>query len=141
MIQESTTEISTIELALQGLERGEEEGTHLIDADFCLHVLQALLDDADEGSRGNQSTIDVGLADVTLYAKRERWVGEPCRGDGGWQQHALPHDHISLWCNLIRRSANYSQGAALGLSTVLRVKGASMIPSRTGIVLWEWRQF
>lgn len=71
-IQESTTEISTIELALQGLERGGEEGTHLIDADFCLHVLQALLDDADEGSRGNQSTIDVGLADVTLYAERER---------------------------------------------------------------------
>lgn len=46
--------------------------SHLIDADFSLDVLQALLDDADEGSRGNQSTIDVGLADVTLYTKRER---------------------------------------------------------------------
>lgn len=43
--------------------------SHLIDADFSLHVLQALLNDADEGSRGNQSTIDVGLADVTLYTK------------------------------------------------------------------------
>lgn len=46
--------------------------SHLIDADFGLDVLQALLDDADEGSRGNQSTIDVGLADVTLYTERER---------------------------------------------------------------------
>lgn len=45
--------------------------SHLIDADFGLDVLQALLDDADEGSRGNQSTIDVGLTDVTLYAKRK----------------------------------------------------------------------
>lgn len=51
--------------------------SHLIDADFSLNVLQALLDDADEGSRGNQSTIDVGLADVTFYTKRKRWVGEP----------------------------------------------------------------
>lgn len=46
--------------------------SHLIDADFSLDVLQALLDDADEGSRGNQSTIDVGLADVTLYTKCKR---------------------------------------------------------------------
>lgn len=46
--------------------------SHLIDADFGLDVLQALLDDADEGSRGNQSTIDVGLADVTLYTKGKR---------------------------------------------------------------------
>lgn len=43
--------------------------SHLIYADFSLHVLQALLDDADQGSRGNQSTIDVGLANVALYAK------------------------------------------------------------------------
>lgn len=46
--------------------------SHLIDADFSLYVLQALLDDADEGSRGNQSTIDVGLADVTLYTECKR---------------------------------------------------------------------
>lgn len=44
----------------------------LIDADFSLHVLQALLDDGDEGSRGHQGSIDVGLADMTLYAKGER---------------------------------------------------------------------
>lgn len=43
----------------------------LIDADFSLHILQALLDDGDEGSRGNQGSIDVGLADVALYAKGE----------------------------------------------------------------------
>lgn len=53
----------------------------LIDADFSLHVLQALLDDGDEGSRGHQGSIDIGLADVALYAKGERWVGE------AWRRH------------------------------------------------------
>ncbi len=53
---------------------------NLIDADFSLHILQAFLDDGDEGSRGHQSAVDVGLADVALYAKGERWVGEACRG-------------------------------------------------------------
>lgn len=48
----------------------------LIDADFSLHVLQPLLDDGDEGSRGHQSSINVGLADVAFYAKGERRVGE-----------------------------------------------------------------
>lgn len=47
-------------------------GTDLIDADFSLHILQALLDDTDEGSRGHQSSVDVGLADVRLYAKGKR---------------------------------------------------------------------
>lgn len=51
----------------------------LIDADFSLHVLQALLDDGDEGSRGHQSSINVGLADVALYAKGECRVGEAWR--------------------------------------------------------------
>lgn len=45
--------------------------THLIDADFGLYILQTLLNDADEGSRGHQSTVDVGLADVALYTKGE----------------------------------------------------------------------
>lgn len=44
----------------------------LIDADFSLHILQTLLDDGDEGSRGHQGSIDVGLTDVALYAKGER---------------------------------------------------------------------
>lgn len=70
--------------------------SHLIDADFSLDVLQALLDDADEGSRGNQSTIDVGLADVTLYTKCKRWVGEPWRGG----QRA---DRDSEWEDEMRR--------------------------------------
>lgn len=43
----------------------------LVDADFSLHILQTLLDDGDEGSRGHQGSIDVGLADVALYAKGE----------------------------------------------------------------------
>lgn len=43
----------------------------LVDANFSLHILQTLLDDGDEGSRGHQGSIDVGLADVTLYAKGE----------------------------------------------------------------------
>jgi len=46
--------------------------SHLIDADFCLHILQTLLNNADEGSRGNQSTVDVGLTDVALYTKGKR---------------------------------------------------------------------
>lgn len=45
--------------------------TDLVDADFSLHILQALLNDGDEGSRGHQRSIDVGLADVALYAKGE----------------------------------------------------------------------
>lgn len=44
---------------------------NLIDADFRLHILQALLYNGDEGSRGHQGSIDVGLADVALYAKGE----------------------------------------------------------------------
>lgn len=48
----------------------------LIDADFSLHILQALLDDRDEGSRGHQGSIDVRLANVALYAKGECRVGE-----------------------------------------------------------------
>lgn len=43
----------------------------LIYADFSLYVLQALLDDGDEGCRGNQGSIDVGLADVAFYTKGE----------------------------------------------------------------------
>lgn len=43
----------------------------LVDADFSLHVLQALLDDGDEGGRRDQGSIDVGLTDVALYAKGE----------------------------------------------------------------------
>ena len=46
--------------------------TDLVDADFGLHILQALLDDGDERCRGHQGSIDVGLADVALYAKRKR---------------------------------------------------------------------
>lgn len=45
--------------------------TDLIDADFSFHVLQALLNDGDESSRGHQCPVDVGLADVALYAKGE----------------------------------------------------------------------
>lgn len=55
----------------------------LVDADFRLHVLQPLLDDRDEGSRGHQSSIDVGLADVAFYAKGERRVGE------AWKQVSI----------------------------------------------------
>lgn len=58
--------------------------TDLIDADFCLHVLQALLDDGDKGSRGHQGSIDIRLADVALYAKGERWVWEACVKKAGW---------------------------------------------------------
>lgn len=54
----------------------------LIDADFSLHILQALLDDGDEGCRRNQGSIDVGLAYVALYTKGERWVGEAWRKHG-----------------------------------------------------------
>lgn len=54
----------------------------LIDADFSLHVLQALLDDGDEGSRRHQGSIDVGLTDVALYAKGEGRVRE------AWQTHS-----------------------------------------------------
>lgn len=43
--------------------------SNLIDTDFGLDILQALLDDTDEGSRGHQSTINVRLTDVTLYTK------------------------------------------------------------------------
>lgn len=43
----------------------------LIDADFSLHVLQALLNDGDERGRGHQGAVNVGLADVALYAKGE----------------------------------------------------------------------
>lgn len=53
--------------------------SHLIDADFCFHVLQALLNDADEGGGGHKSAVDVGLTDVALYAKGKGRVGEPCR--------------------------------------------------------------
>lgn len=53
----------------------------LIYADFSLYVLQALLDDGDKGCRGNQGSIDVGLADVALYTKGECWVGE------AWKKH------------------------------------------------------
>lgn len=56
----------------------------LIDADFSLYILQALLDDWDEGCRGNQGSIDVGLADVAFYAKGECWVGEACRNHGSF---------------------------------------------------------
>lgn len=59
---------------------GSATSADLIDADFSLHILQAFLDDGDEGSRGHQSSVDVGLADVALYAKGECWVGEACRG-------------------------------------------------------------
>lgn len=54
----------------------------LVDADFCLHILQALLDYGDEGSRGHQGSIDVWLADVALYAKGESRVGEAWRRYG-----------------------------------------------------------
>lgn len=48
-----------------------QEVADLIDADFSLHVLQALLDDGDEGSRRHQGSIDVGLTDVALYTEGE----------------------------------------------------------------------
>lgn len=51
----------------------------LIDADFSLHILEALLDDGDEGSRRHQGSIDVGLTDVALYAKGEGRVREAWR--------------------------------------------------------------
>lgn len=62
--------------------RQEEKGKsreehHLIDADFSLNILETLLDDANKGSRRNQSSIDIRLTDVTLYTKCEGWVGEP----------------------------------------------------------------
>lgn len=49
--------------------RSNREEHHLIDADFGLNVLQTLLDDADKGSWRNQSSIYIGLTDVTLYTK------------------------------------------------------------------------
>lgn len=59
-------------MALQSLVvNSVERELDLIDADFSLHILQALLDDGDEGSRGHKGSIDVGLADVALYAEGE----------------------------------------------------------------------
>lgn len=51
--------------------KGKAEEHHLIDADFSLNILETLLDDANKGSRRNQSSIDIRLTDVTLYTKRE----------------------------------------------------------------------
>ncbi len=56
----------------------DDEGVHLVDADLGLHVLKAFLQDGDERSRRHQSPVDVRLTDVTLDAKRERRVREPC---------------------------------------------------------------
>lgn len=47
------------------------EEHHLIDADFSLNILETLLDDANKGSRRNQSSIDIRLTDVTFYTKCE----------------------------------------------------------------------
>lgn len=49
---------------------------YLSDADFCLHILESLLKDGDEGPRGNYSPIDAGLVDVALQAKGEGTVLE-----------------------------------------------------------------
>lgn len=52
--------------------------SHLVDADLRLHILQAFLDDGDESGGGDQCSVDVWLADVAFYAKREGRVGEAC---------------------------------------------------------------
>ena len=65
------------------------EGTDLVDADLCLHVLQALLNDGDEGSRGHQGSVDIGLADVALYAKGESRVGEAWQTGRGMERGTL----------------------------------------------------
>lgn len=54
-----------------GGERRRREEQHLIDADFSLNILETLLDDANEGSRRNQSSVDIRLTDMTLYSKGE----------------------------------------------------------------------
>lgn len=51
--------------------KGKAEEYHLIDADFSLNILETLLDDANKGSRRDQSSIDIRLTDVTLYTKCE----------------------------------------------------------------------
>ena len=53
-------------------------GTHLSNAYLHLGELKAFLYNAEEGSRGHQSPIDVGLGDVGLYAKCIRSVHKPC---------------------------------------------------------------
>ncbi len=62
----------------------DDEGVHLVDADLGLHVLKAFLQDGDERSRRHQSPVDVRLTDVTLDAKRERRVREPCSTETGF---------------------------------------------------------
>ena len=47
-------------------------GTYLSDADLCLGILQSFLNNAEQGSRWDQGTIDVRLADVALDPKRVR---------------------------------------------------------------------
>lgn len=56
--------------------------TYLVDADLGLHILQALLQDGDEGSRRHESPIDVGLAYVALDTERERRVRKTCSKTG-----------------------------------------------------------
>ena len=45
---------------------------HLSDADFGLHILQALLQHGDECPGWNDGAIDSGLVDVALQTKRKR---------------------------------------------------------------------
>jgi len=48
--------------------------SHLSDADLCLCVLETLLDDAEQGSWGDQCPVDVRLTDVGLHTECVRRV-------------------------------------------------------------------
>lgn len=56
--------------------------TYLVDTDLGLYILQALLENGDEGGRWHQRPIDVGLADVALNPKCESRVGKTCSKRG-----------------------------------------------------------
>ena len=46
--------------------------TYLCNADFCLHILQSLLEHSNESPRWNGRPIDTGLVNMCLQTKRER---------------------------------------------------------------------
>jgi len=54
------------------------EQTDLCNADFCLCILKALLNDVEKCSWWYHRAIDVGLAYVTLNAKCVRGMSEAC---------------------------------------------------------------
>ena len=51
---------------------------HLGDAGLCFHILEALLQHGYECARGNHRAIDARLVHVTLQAKCEGSMLEPC---------------------------------------------------------------